>query len=132
MRQIGYGIFFTALLGFSAGCGGSDVGTTKVDNPGKLALEDFGQMLKSIAGDGKKPPSKLAEFDPFEPMAPVGGPALRGGEIVYLWGSAYSAAGEKVLAYEKKVPTEGGFVLLENGQVKSVSASEFGSMPKTK
>jgi hypothetical protein len=132
MRQVGFGLFFSAFLGLLTGCGGGDIGTQKVENPGKIALEDIGQMLKGIAEERRKPPAKLAEFEPFEPMAPVGAPAIRNGEIVYLWGSAFSATGERMVAYEKKVPSDGGFVLLENGQVKSISATEFGSMPKAK
>jgi hypothetical protein len=37
-----------------------------------------------------------------------------------------------VVAYEKKVPTEGGHVLLQDGTVKQMTAAEFQSAPKAK
>jgi len=39
---------------------------------------------------------------------------------------------EVVLAYEKKVPTEGGYVLMSAGTVMKMSAAEFTSAPKGK
>jgi hypothetical protein len=68
----------------------------------------------------------------MEPMIPLAGPAIRSGDIVYYWGAGYVDGGDKVVAYEKKVPTEGGFVLLQDGKVKEMSASEFQSAPKAK
>jgi hypothetical protein len=132
MRQIGFSLFLLTMVSFSTGCGGGEAGNQKIAEPGKIALEDFGQMLKTLAAEGKKAPSKLAELEPVEPMSPVGAPALRNGEIVYLWGSRYLEGGTKLVAYEKQVPTNGGFVLLEDGSVKSVTVAEFGSLPKGK
>ena len=35
-----------------------------------------------------------------------------------------------VVAYEKKVPDEGGYVLLQNGNVVKMTVAEFKSAPK--
>ena len=113
-----------------AGCGDDKAATVSDANKG--ALEELGRMLKDLADEGRKPPSKLAELEPVEPMIPTAGPPLRNGEIVYLWGAAYAAGGEKVVAHEKKTPTEGGLVLLQDGSVKSMSAQEFAAAPKAK
>jgi hypothetical protein len=101
-----------------------------LDSGGKAALEDLGQLLKSLADEGRNPPTKLAELESVEPMIPVAAPAIRSGDVVYLWGSAYSSGGTLVVAYEKKVAAEGGYVLLQSGTVKEMTAAEFQSAPK--
>jgi hypothetical protein len=80
----------------------------------------------------RRPPTKLAALEPFEPRIPTAGPAIRNGDIIYLWGAEYVSGGTKVVAYEKKVPTEGGLVLLQDGTVKEMSTAEFGSAAKAK
>jgi hypothetical protein len=113
-----------------AGC--SDTSKTQTGNSKKDHLADVGEMLKSLAEERKKPPSKLAELESVEPMMPLGGPAIRGGEVVYLWGAEYASGSNKIAAYEKKVPTEGGWVLLQDGSVKEMTADEFRAAPKAK
>ena len=98
----------------------------------KDTLKDLGDLLKSLNDEGTKPPAKLAALEPFEPRIPMAGPAIRNGDIIYLWGAEYASGSTKVVAYEKKVPAEGGFVLLQDGTVKEMSATEFGSAPKAK
>lgn len=100
--------------------------------PNKDALTEVGQMLKMLADEGKKPPGKLAELEPVEPLLPTAGPMIREGTLVYLWGAPFAAGGDKVAAYEKKVASEGGWVLLQNGNVKEMSAAEFAAAPKAK
>jgi hypothetical protein len=131
MDRILWGCVVAISVGLAAGCGGSNSGTV-IDTGGKAALEDFGAMLKSLADEGRKPPARLAELEAVEPIIPVGGPAIRSGDIVYYWGAGYAAGGNQVVAYEKKVPTDGGYVLLQDGSVKEMSASEFQSAPKAK
>jgi hypothetical protein len=127
-------ILLAAGVGLTAGCGGggSSGGTVAIDEGGKPALEDLGAGLKSLAEEGRKPPSKLAELGSFEPMVPVAGPAIRNGNVVYIWGAGYAAGGTQVVAYEKKVPTDGGYVLLQDGTVKQMTGAEFQSAPKAK
>ena len=97
-----------------------------------LALDELGRALEDLAAEGRKPPAKLAELEPVEPMLPTAGPAIRNGEVVYLWGAAYAAGGDKVVAHEKQTPTDGGHVLLQDGTVKAMTADEFRSAPKAK
>jgi hypothetical protein len=133
MRRISWAVVVAAGVGLAAGCGGSDSNSgAAIDAGGKAALEDIGLMLKSLAEEGRKAPSRQAELEAFEPMIPVGGPALRNGDVVYLWGAGYASGGTQVVAYEKKAPTEGGFVLLQDGTVKQMTAAEFQSAPKAK
>jgi hypothetical protein len=110
--------------GSLAGCGGGER-QRPGGEPGELALKDLAEFLKNLPADGKKPPTKMKEFEPLEPMAPVASEALRKDEIVYLWGVGYDSASASVAAYEKKTPSEGGYVLLQNGSVKKMTADGF-------
>jgi hypothetical protein len=123
---------FVILIGsVLTGCGGDRVAGPSA-NPAKDALADLGEFLKQTANEKKKPPSKLSEMDAIEPMIPNASVAIRMGTIVYLWGATYNADGTKIVAHEKKTPTEGGLVLLENGTIQEQSAAEFAAAPKAK
>jgi hypothetical protein len=118
-------------LGLATGCTGSNPVQSAAEDH-KAALAELGEMLKSLAEERRKPPGKLAELESVEPMIPLAGPAIRSGNIVYIWGAGYAAGGNQVVAYEKKVPSEGGYVLLQDGTVKEMSSAEFSSAPKAK
>ena len=124
-------ILVISMAPFLAGCG-SERTSGPSANPVKDALADLGEFLKQTANDKKKPPSKLSEMEPIEPMIPNASVAIRMGSIVYYWGATYNADGTKIVAHEKKAPTEGGLVLLENGTIKEQSAAEFAAAPKAK
>ena len=120
----------TCIAAFSSiGCDGARTSGPSV-NPQKDALVDLGQMLKQLADEKKKPPARLAELEPVEPMIPNAGAAIRTGSIVYLWGASYISGGTKIVAYEKKAPESGGMVLLEDASVKEMTADAFKSAPK--
>lgn len=115
------------------GCGGSDTPkSVGLDQVRMTELTELGDMLKSLAAENKKPPAKLADLAEFEPMIPSASPALRNGEVVYLWGTGYVAKGTAIVAHEKKAPIEGGSVLLQDGTVKQMTAAEFAAAPKAK
>ena len=95
-------------------------------------MEDLSQMLKALSDERRKPPARLAELDAVEPMIPIAGPRIRSGEVVYLWGTEYTPGSNKVLAYEKKAVTDGGWVLLQDGSVKEMTAGDFAAAPKAK
>jgi len=126
------GVLVAAVVGLAAGCGGGSGSGVAIDAGGKPALEELGAMLKQLSDEGRKPPARPAELEAVEPMIPVAGPAIRAGDIVYLWGAGYASGGMQVVAYEKKAPTEGGYVLLQDGTVKSMTADEFKSSPQAK
>jgi hypothetical protein len=130
MRRIAWVAVCALGCGLAAGCADSAPGVSKA--PNKDALGEIGQMLKSLADEGRKPPAKPAELEPVEPMLPTAAVMLRDGTLVYLWGAAYAAGSDKVAAYEKKVPAEGGWVLLQGGTLKEMSADQFKAAPKAK
>lgn len=130
MGRVVWAVVAVAGLGVGAGCGrpaAPPAGPAPRD-----ALEDIGRMLRILSDEGKKPPAGAAQLGPLDPLLPSAGPMIRDGTIVYLWGAGYSASGTGVVAYEKKVPAEGGLVLREDGTVKEMTADEFKSAPKAK
>jgi hypothetical protein len=120
-----------AGVGLATGCSSPNT-TAALEQEGKTALEELGLALKNLADEGKKPPAKVADLEAVDPYLPTAGGKIRTGELVYVWGAAYASGGTQVVAYEKKVPNEGGYVLLQDGTVKKMSAAEFQSAPKAK
>lgn len=124
-------LFVILLIGLltttTMGCG-SNQGA--VDEPLRIALEDFKQFLEILPSDGVKPPKKMAEFLPLEPMAPVASEYLQKGEIVYLWGNGLKTDGTQIIAYQQGCETSGGWVLFENGQVKKLTSEDFSAADK--
>lgn len=128
MLRIVASLILACQLVLASGCGGGSGGP--VDEPLRLAMEDFGQFLKSIEGDGVKPPRKMQDFIPLEPMAPIAAEYLQNGELVYFWGVGLNESGERIIAHQKGAETNGGWVLLENGKVQSLSAEDFSAASK--
>ena len=68
-------------------------------------------------------------------VAPTGFQALESGDCIAVWGAGISdaaGAGSAVLVYDKNVPQQGGYVLMQNGEVKKMTAQEFQAAPKAK
>src|SRR5215471_14826801 len=105
-------------VGLLSGCGDSRKAARGAGASLKDPLDELGQMLKGLADEKRKPPAKLAEMEAIEPTIPLAAPLIRSGELVYLWGAEYASGSNKVAAHEKKAPTDGGWVLLQDGTVK--------------
>jgi hypothetical protein len=122
------------LLGAAAGgCSGS--GKSGHNPTEKDKLQEIAQMLRTVESDKTRPPARLADLGAVEPMLPTSAQSLRSGDIVYVWGARLSSGGNAsstVLAYEKKAATEGGWVLMQDGTVKKLSAAEFAGAPKAR
>lgn len=112
------------------GCGGTKSGP--VDQPMRIALEDFAQFLKNLPTDNLKPPKDIASFMPLEPMAPVAAEYLVSGELVYFWGTDLAQSGDRIIAHQKTMDADGCWVLRENGKVEKLSADQFAQAPKAK
>ena len=113
------------------GCG-SDANTAPVPPSNKDYLQELGDALKNLPPDIKKAPGKMSELDAIEPLIPSAGTAIRTGSIIYVWGTSYQAGSISILAYEKSAPEAGGFVLLQDGTVKKLTAQEFATTSKAK
>jgi hypothetical protein len=120
-----------ALLGLvvilTTGCGKAPPTEAYVpDQSGVLA--EVWDMYKSHVAARKRPPAKIDDLNPYEPAAIHGYGALNTGEVVLAYGGKPTPP--QVLAYPKSVPQAGGPVLLADGSVKDMTATEFHSAPK--
>jgi len=128
-------VFAAACL--LAGCSlrsGGDGGPT---DEGYTLLQDVNDLLRAAAGATGRPPSKFADLNPHQATFPRAHAAIKSGSVVVVWGTPLKGEGEAgrddaVVAYQKDVPTEGGYVLLAAGEVKKMTPSEFQSAPKAK
>ena len=95
-------------------------------------------MLRGATQPNGRGPANLAALHGCQSLFPRGYQAVQSGEVVVLWGAGVKGEGETtgsggdVVAYEKDVPTQGGYVLLSSGEVTKMSASEFQSAPKAR
>lgn len=125
-------VFAVCLLAFGLlGCSSDQ---PAVAAPEFTLMRDVDGVLRMANG---KKISKPAQFTELENNFPVGVRAIKSGEVVVNWGVMManedgSGATGEVAAYEKKTPTEGGYVLFQDGNVKTVTAAEFEALPKPK
>ncbi len=97
----------------------------------KESLDDLVTMLNYVKTEGKQPPAHMGDLQPLEPIFQSACLGIIRGEVVYLWGTTINPAGAgKVLAYEKAVETGSGYVLMQDGTVKTMQSSEFQAAPK--
>ncbi|HEV8061879.1 MAG TPA: hypothetical protein VGP68_18515 [Gemmataceae bacterium] len=122
-------VFCFLLVG---GC--SSAGPTK-DDPQSTDFQELGELFHAAASKVGHAPTKLADLGTARGMFPKAYESVKSGEVIVLWGTSPKGEGdvgndEVVLAYEKKVPTEGGYVLMSAGTVKKMTAAELNSAPK--
>jgi hypothetical protein len=99
-------------------------------------LNELATILRAT-GNGGHSLRRASDLTKFESTFPVSCSAVKSGRIVLIWGATVAGEGDgsgtaQVVAYQKSTPTEGGFVLLQNGQVVQMTAAEFASAPKAK
>jgi hypothetical protein len=116
-----------------AGCSSKPTGAAVA--PEVTLLHDVNDLLRA-AGTSGRLPAKLADVDRNKNMFPRGYEAVKSGNVVVLWGAPTQGEGdvgkanEMVVAYEKDVATQGGYVLLSAGSVRKMTAAEFSAAPK--
>jgi hypothetical protein len=115
------------------GCGGErkvPPGATGAPTA-KESLDDMVSMLNFLKSEGKPPPAYMGSLQALEPIYQGACLGIIRGEVVYIWGTTIDPAGaNKVLAYEKAVETSSGYVLMQDGTVKTMQSSEFQAAPK--
>lgn len=121
------------VVGCSSNTNSTDTGAAT--GP-EAALREVGGLLQAASAGAA--PKKASDLAPFENGYPVGYQAVQTGEVVVVWGAkvpgegALASAPADVIAYEKKAPTSGGWVLLQNMTTKQMTAAEFAAAPKAK
>jgi hypothetical protein len=140
MRRVGPVRALVVSLGLallSSGCGSGSRPITENPLDG-MALEDVGEAYRVFTIKNKRPPAKLDDLTPIEMLCPTGVRAMKQGDVVVFWGATLPDTGEEpgktdspeVLAYQKQVPEQGGYVLLLNRTIKKMTADEFKAAPK--
>jgi hypothetical protein len=121
-----------------AGCSSN----TKPSAGGGASREDEFREVGGLIGlhttKGKKVAPTSADLAGYEQAFPLAVKLVRSGEVVAIWGA--KPAGEEdaksappdIIAYEKKTPNEGGWVLLQNGDIKKMSSADFAAASKAK
>ncbi len=123
-------IFAMVLL--ALGCSSTETTSAPPGTPGaKDALGDLVNLLNHLKSENKKPPASLQDIEPIEPLFQASYVGLVRGDIVYLWETPIDPAGaDKVLAYEKAVESGSGWVLMQDGSLKTMDAAAFQAAPK--
>jgi hypothetical protein len=128
--------FFLGILCLGlaiAGCGGPTNQPLTKQGEGALALNDVGELYRIYTAQKKKPPTKIADFVPMEPMSPMGLRAIESGAVIVRFGATMTdteegpgkGSSDEVLAYEKDVPNAGGQVLMLDRTLRTMTPEEF-------
>jgi hypothetical protein len=121
----------------ASGCGGSNEPRTP-DQVDQDNLSQVGELYRHYQFTKKKPPQKFADLNTVRTLGGNGYEAIRTGNIVLLYGATLPDTAEEpgetgsdqVLAHQKDVPSNGGYVLMLNRTVKKMTAEEFQTAPK--
>jgi hypothetical protein len=114
------------LLAAQGGC--SKSAPSAATSPRVTRLEQIFQM-SVMRKKGSQPRAKgIEDFKVAQQSYPEGYQALHSGECVFAWSTYANPPADlsaAVLAYEKAVPKQGGYVVMLDGKVKEMTAEEF-------
>jgi len=88
-------------------------------------LKELGEWYKYRAAEKLPPPARAEDLAESEAVLGNAWRLIQDGAVVVVWRVGHSPGSTDVLAYEKDAPNSGGKVLLRNGTVKDMSATEF-------
>src|SRR5262245_59663771 len=117
-------LFLSACVAV-VGCAGNQPIEGQPPDEKKLALEEVHRLLEARTQDAHQPPRRVEDLRGDENAFPLGFAAIRAGDVVVCWEAALAPGGEAVSAYHKSVLTEGGWVLLQSGALKTMTTEEF-------
>ncbi len=125
------------LAVLAAGCSGPN-GPRTVDQVGHDNLIEVGELCRHYQFTKQKPPQRLSDLNTLKTMGANGFEALRAGNIVLCYNATLPDTNEdpgqtesnEVLAYQKQVPENGGYVLMLNRTIKQMTADEFKAAPR--
>jgi hypothetical protein len=136
-RMMVWGLVLASLpAGFGLGCGGPSNTPRAVEN---VELREVADLYRLYIDEYKKPPRRWQDLARYEQGMPLGFNGVKDGRIAVRWGVGLSdTKGEvseadspdEVLAYEAKVPTAGGAVLMKDRTVREMTPEEFKAAPK--
>jgi len=102
-----------------------------------VALRELGDIYAYTAtkGKSKRAPRNVKELDIKGHTRPNAAAMLKSGDLIVQWGAPILPEGEAtaVLAFVKRVPEEGGYVLLQDAKtIKKMTADEFKTAEQAK
>jgi hypothetical protein len=134
IRRAGANSLLCSITAFLIGCGGGPAAGTKSAGPTAAdGLANLKSLFTQVAQGATTLPKSLAEFTAVEPFFPVAGPFVLGGQIDCDWGAGLKSTADAAthrLAFEKRAADEGGWVLLQDGTIREVTADEFRKLSK--
>jgi hypothetical protein len=103
-----------------------------------LDLQETAELIR--ASSAKRIPARTSDLQVGRTGHPAAYEKVASGEIVVVWGAKMPDEGAiesgtaptAIIAYEKKAPTEGGYVLRQNGKVEPLTADQFKAEEKAK
>ncbi len=130
------------MLGWAAsmmfGCGHSQEQANMEQSMEAVGLQSLGEAYRTISVVSKRPPKKMQEIEQASAASPSGLSGIDASNMVIFWGAELSDLSEepgkvpsdKILAYDKKVSEQGGYVLMLDRTVKKMTPEEFKAAPK--
>ena len=120
------------------GCGPSQEQAAMEQSQEAIGLQSLGEAYRTISLVNKRPPKRMQEVEQAAAASPSGLAGITASNVVVFWGAELTDLSEepgkvpsdKILAYEKKVPEQGGYVLMLDRTVKKMTPEEFKAAPK--
>lgn len=137
-KQWGIGLLLMGIaMPFVTGCDGSNSPPPQ-EVIESINLRELGEAYRTFVLAKKTAPTKLADIREYEGGYPMAVAGLKSGELEVFWGGELvdpeaivpTVKTDKVLAFEAKVPKEGGYVMLANREIKKMTPEEFQAAPK--
>ena len=121
-----------------AGCGSSPEARELRSSGEAQGLAGLGRMYRVASDELGRPPKTIEELRKAEARVPGGLSGIGvenvaiyfGAELPAAAGTPGDGASETILAYDRMVPRQGGFVLMLDQSVRKMSAGEFKSAKK--
>ena len=122
----------------AAGCGSSPEKSAMETSAEAQGLKNLGKMYGVVSRSLKRAPKTIDELRKAESEVPGGFNSVGetnvaiflGAELAESTGKPGDDAAETVLAYDRMVPLQGGYVLMRDGSVRRMSADEFKTAKK--
>lgn len=132
-------LLISLALGNLSGCGGSkeipsDVPETAGLPGARDALQDLAELLKRLSAGGINPPSNDAEFADYDVEHPAAATLIANRAIVYCYGAIIdtNGNGSKWIAMQSNAKESGGWVLLDNGELRDMPAADIAKLKPVK
>jgi hypothetical protein len=120
------------------GCGSSPEKAAMETSAEAQGLKNLGKMYGIVSRSLKRPPRTIDELRKAETEVPGGFNSVGETNVAIFLGAEFAEppgkpgddASETVLAYDRMVPLQGGYVLMRDGSVRRISAEEFKTAKK--